>query len=118
AMTPDLILLDVQMPKKDGFAVARLLKADAITAHIPLLFLSASADIQDRLTGLRAGAVDYILKPFQALEVVERVRIHLALAGDRSGPDATARPLMESDSSARPGPAQSGAKGAGDAASQ
>ncbi|TEA78357.1 response regulator transcription factor [Allopusillimonas ginsengisoli] len=118
AMIPDLILLDVQMPKKDGFAVARLLKADAITAHIPVLFLSASADIQDRLTGLRAGAVDYILKPFQALEVIERVRIHLGLARDRRWSDATAWPAMEAETSARSGPEQSGAQAAGDSASR
>lgn len=84
AIKPDLILLDVQMPKKDGFAAARLLEADPATQHIPVLFLSALQDMQKRLTGLRTGAVDYILKPFDPEEVVERVRIRLALARERS----------------------------------
>jgi len=80
AMRPDLILLDVRMPRADGFAVARMLKANPETEHIPILFLSSSAELDQRLTGLRSGAVDYIVKPFQPKEVVERVRIHLELA--------------------------------------
>lgn len=80
ASLPDLILLDVRMPKMDGFAVARLLKADPKTEHIPLLILSSGTELEDRLDGLRCGAVDYITKPYLAEEVTERVRIHLELA--------------------------------------
>jgi len=84
ANLPDLILLDVYMPKMDGFALARLLKANPVTAHIPILFLSSGADLTDRLEGLRNGGVDYIVKPYLAEEVVERVNIHLELARQRT----------------------------------
>jgi len=80
ASSPDLILLDVQMAKMDGFATSRLLKANPATAGIPVIFLSARADVDARLTGLREGGVDYITKPFSPDEVLERVRIHLKLA--------------------------------------
>lgn len=83
ASLPDLILLDVRMPKMDGFALARLLKADQATAHIPILFLSSKADLTDRLEGLRNGGVDYIVKPYLAEEVAERINIHLELARQR-----------------------------------
>lgn len=79
SVLPDLILLDVRMPGMDGFAVARLLKANPATEQIPILFLSSSIDLEDRLKGLRSGAADYIVKPFQAAEILERVRIHLEL---------------------------------------
>lgn len=78
-MQPDLILLDVRMPRTDGFAACRLLKADPRTRHIPVIFLSGCNDLDDRLTGLRLGAVDYISKPFAPEEVLARVSIHLAL---------------------------------------
>ncbi|NYT75411.1 response regulator [Alcaligenaceae bacterium] len=80
ASLPDLILLDIRMPKMDGFAVARLLKADPKTQHIPILILTSSVELEQRLLGLRSGAVDYIVKPYQAEEVTERVKIHLDLA--------------------------------------
>ena len=77
AQRPDLILLDLLMPGMDGHAVCRLLKADAATREIPVIFLSAQASAQQRLDGLRLGAVDYIAKPFLADEVRARVYIHL-----------------------------------------
>ncbi|AEC21062.1 two component transcriptional regulator, AraC family protein [Pusillimonas sp. T7-7] len=76
---PDIILMDVRMPRRDGITTTRLLKANPSTQHIPILFLAAAATLEDRLEGLRSGAVDYILKPFEAEEVVEKVRIHLSL---------------------------------------
>jgi DNA-binding response OmpR family regulator len=79
AMLPHLILLDVRMPRTDGFAACRLLKADPRTAHIPVIFLSGSSELEDRLMGLRLGAVDYISKPFSPDEVIARVGIHLEL---------------------------------------
>lgn len=79
AMLPDLILMDVRMPRTDGFAACRLLKADARTCDIPVIFLSASHELEHRLQGLRLGAVDYITKPFSPEEVIARVHIHLDL---------------------------------------
>ncbi|MBK7000271.1 MAG: EAL domain-containing protein [Rhodoferax sp.] len=77
---PDLILLDVRMPGMDGFEVCRRLKADPATAAIPLIFLSADADIAEKVRGFRAGAVDYVGKPFASEEVLQRVATHLLLA--------------------------------------
>lgn len=79
AILPDLILLDVRMPRTDGFAACRLLKADARTRDIPVIFLSGCNELDDRLTGLRLGAVDYISKPFAPEEVLARVSVHLEL---------------------------------------
>lgn len=79
-LLPNLILLDVRMPGRNGITIARLLKTNPATRHIPILILSALTDESERLAGLRAGAVDYINKPFYVDEVLERTRIHLALA--------------------------------------
>lgn len=84
ALQMDLVLLDVGPGSTDGFAACRLLKADPATADIPVIFLTSSASLEERLTGLRAGAVDYIVKPFDPAEVMARVEIHLALAESRS----------------------------------
>jgi DNA-binding response OmpR family regulator len=78
---PDLILLDVRMPGMDGFATCRLLKAHAETQHIPVIFLTAANDPEERLAGLTLGAVDYIAKPFiSEQEVLARIGIHLEIA--------------------------------------
>ncbi|MBK6614060.1 response regulator [Ottowia sp.] len=79
-LLPDLILLDVRMPGRNGITIARLLKTNPATRHIPILFLSALTDQHERLAGLRAGAVDYIGKPFYVDEILERIRIHLILS--------------------------------------
>ena len=79
AMQPDLILLDVRMPRTDGFAACRLLNADPRTADIPVIFLSGCNELDDRLQGLRLGAVDYISKSFAPEEVITRVGVHLQL---------------------------------------
>ena len=84
ALIPDLILLDVRMPGRNGTTIARLLKANPATRHIPIIFLSAMADEQERLAGLRAGAVDYVAKPFFVDEILERIRIHLSLSRGKS----------------------------------
>lgn len=75
---PDIILLDVSMPELDGFGACRLLKADQATRHIPVIFLTAKNEPEERLRGLRLGGVDYVSKPVLAEEVVARIRIHLA----------------------------------------
>ena len=76
---PDLILLDIMMPDLDGFEVLRRVKANAATAHIPVVFLTAKTDVDDEAHGLQLGAVDYITKPVSPPIVMARVKTHLAL---------------------------------------
>lgn len=95
SIAPDLIVTDVRMPRMDGFALCRMIKANASTAHIPIIFLSSASDIDEKLTGLRGGGVDYILKPFAPDEVLARVQIHLDLAGTAASDvsNGTDRPM-------------------------
>jgi PAS domain S-box-containing protein len=76
---PKLILLDVRMPEMDGFEVCRRLKQDERTRDIPIIFISALQDVQDKVRGFEAGGVDFISKPFQEQEVLARIRTHLNL---------------------------------------
>lgn len=76
---PDILLLDVMMPGMDGFTLCRKIKADKRTAAIPVIFLSALDDVEDKVTAFEAGGVDYITKPFQKAEVFARVNTQLAL---------------------------------------
>jgi signal transduction histidine kinase len=76
---PELILLDVQMPGMDGFEACQRLKADAATASIPIIFMTALSDAASKVKGLSLGAVDYITKPFEQEEAIARIRIHLQL---------------------------------------
>jgi diguanylate cyclase (GGDEF)-like protein len=76
---PDLILLDVLMPRMDGFETCQLLKQDPAMANVPVIFMTALADIENRIKGLSMGAVDYITKPFQIEEVLVRVTTHLKI---------------------------------------
>ncbi|MDQ1539588.1 MAG: hypothetical protein QOH29_314 [Actinomycetota bacterium] len=71
---PDLILLDVMMPGLDGIEVTRRLRADSRTSTLPIIMLTAKTMTADRVLGLTAGADDYIIKPFDTLELVARVR--------------------------------------------
>ncbi len=75
---PDLVVTDVMMPGLDGFALLRELRADDRTRHVPVIMLSARAGEEARIEGLDAGADDYLVKPFSALELVARVHSHLA----------------------------------------
>jgi len=77
---PDLILLDVYMPVIDGFTTCRMLKNNARTRDIPVIFLSSANEVEKRIDGLALGAVDFIVKPFNEQEVIARVEIHLNLA--------------------------------------
>jgi DNA-binding NtrC family response regulator len=79
AQPPSLILLDVRMPEMDGFEVCRRLKQEEATRDIPVIFVSALQDVQDRVRGFEAGGVDFISKPFQEPEVLARVQTHLTL---------------------------------------
>jgi two-component system sensor histidine kinase/response regulator len=75
----DLVLLDVAMPGMDGFEVCRRLRDNKKTAEIPIIFLTAKSDVDSMLTGFQAGAQDYVSKPFNAAELIARVRTHLEL---------------------------------------
>ncbi|HEY4135076.1 MAG TPA: PleD family two-component system response regulator [Alphaproteobacteria bacterium] len=74
AEQPDIILLDVMMPEMDGFEVCRRLKADPRTVHIPVVMVTALSDIGDRVTGLEAGADDFLTKPVNDLILLSRVK--------------------------------------------
>ncbi len=76
---PDLILLDIAMPLMDGYEVCAHLKADPLTHDIPVIYLTARTEPEDILKGFNTGAVDYILKPFNAAELIARVKTHLEL---------------------------------------
>ncbi len=75
---PDIIVLDVMMPRMDGLTVARRLKGDPATARIPILLLSAKAQEADLRAGEEAGADDYVTKPFDPVALLERVATLLA----------------------------------------
>lgn len=76
---PDLVLLDVTMPQMDGFEVCRRLKANASTASVPVIFMTALDDTAHKVEGFRLGAVDYITKPIQREELLARIQHHLQL---------------------------------------
>ncbi|WP_207393600.1 response regulator [Duganella aceris] len=78
---PQLILLDVMMPGMTGYETCRLLKADPVTAAIPVIFVTALSEASDEVVGFDAGAVDYITKPVSPPIVRARVRTHLSLVG-------------------------------------
>lgn len=77
--SPDLILLDINMPEMNGYEVCERLKAKEELSNIPVIFLSALNETQDKVKAFRCGAVDYISKPFQFQEVQARVETHLKL---------------------------------------
>ena len=76
---PDLILLDIMMPKMDGYEVCQKLKNNLKTQHIPVIFLTAKAEVGDETRGLELGAADYITKPISPPILLARVRTHLAM---------------------------------------
>ena len=77
ALVPDLVLLDVMMPKLDGFEVCRRLRADPERPFIPIVLVTAKAALKDVVTGLEAGADDYLTKPFSPRAVLAIVRAWL-----------------------------------------
>jgi len=83
---PDLILLDVMLPNMEGTEVLRRLKANAKTANIPVIMLTAKGEEIDRVVGLELGAEDYITKPFSPRELILRIRAVLKRVTDGAGP--------------------------------
>lgn len=77
---PDLILLDIMMPGMDGFEVCKRLKDDPKTADIPVVFLSAITEADQKQKGLAMGAVDFLTKPFNPSEIQAKVKEHLTAA--------------------------------------
>jgi diguanylate cyclase (GGDEF)-like protein/PAS domain S-box-containing protein len=91
---PELILLDVRMPGIDGFEVCRRLKADPALSQVPVIFLSAQHDTDDKVRGFALGAVDFIAKPFQTEEILARTDAHVRL-GRAQKALAAERALLE-----------------------
>ncbi len=99
---PDLLLLDIRMPEMDGYEVCRRLKANPKTRDIPIIFISALDEIQDKVRAFEVGGVDYITKPFQLEEVTARVETHLSLRRlQQSLQDANRRMARELDLAAQ-----------------
>ena len=78
--SPDLIILDVVMPEICGYDLCRIFRNDTRTSHLPIILLTSRSDLDDKVTGLEAGADDYIVKPFEAAEVLARLKTHLRRA--------------------------------------
>jgi two-component system alkaline phosphatase synthesis response regulator PhoP len=74
---PDLLLLDLMLPDRDGWDITRLVRSDPTLANIPIIMLTARVDTNDKIVGLEIGADDYITKPYDPREVVARVRARL-----------------------------------------
>jgi len=80
---PDVVLLDAMMPGMDGFEVARQLKADPQTAHIPIIFMTGLTETEHLVAALEAGGVDYVTKPIKPKEVLARMAVHLQGAREK-----------------------------------
>jgi len=76
---PDLVLLDIRMPEMDGYTVCEQLKSQPSTREIPVVFISALGETEDKVRAFAVGGVDYVTKPFHVEEVVARVRTHLKI---------------------------------------
>lgn len=90
---PDLILLDAMMPGLDGFETCRRIKADATTADIPVLFMTALTDSEHVVEGFEAGGIDYVTKPINTEEVLARVASHLRTARILQSARAASQPV-------------------------
>lgn len=82
SLLPDLIILDVMMPDLNGIQICRMLRADPKLKSVPIIFLTAKAEENDRIQGLETGADDYICKPFSTKELILRVQGLLRRSGD------------------------------------
>ena len=80
---PDLMLLDLMLPDRDGWDITRLVRGDPALAHMPIIMLTARVEDTDKIIGLEIGADDYVTKPYNPREVVARVRARLRSQGAR-----------------------------------
>ncbi|CAN5820541.1 response regulator transcription factor [soil metagenome] len=85
---PDLLLLDLMLPHRDGWELTRLIRADSALANIPIIMLTARIEDTDKILGLELGADDYVTKPFNPREVLARVRAQLRRTQRMSGASA------------------------------
>jgi two-component system phosphate regulon response regulator PhoB len=88
---PDLMLLDIMMPELSGIQLCRIARADPTIKHIPIIFLSARGEVEDRIKGLEAGAEDYVSKPFNTNELLLRISKMLKRSGAPSEPAGQSR---------------------------
>src|SRR4030043_1452532 len=79
---PDLIILDLMLPKLDGYKVCRLLKFDERYKHIPILMLTAKTQEKDKILGKETGADEYITKPFEMDNLIEKVKAYLKISSE------------------------------------
>ena len=89
SLDPDLILMDVAMPTMDGYAATQQIRANESGTRVPIIMLTAEADVEQRVKGLRAGADDDIVKPFHPLELMARIKALLARSGGGRAKEAT-----------------------------
>ena len=87
-MRPDIVVLDVMMPRMTGYEVAKALREDGDTAHIPIIFVTARAQSSDVEKGMELGVEDYVTKPFDPLDLIDRVNALLARTQDGAGSDS------------------------------
>jgi putative two-component system response regulator len=95
SVLPDIILLDIRMPEIDGYEVCRILRQDPVTRDIPVIFISALQETEDKVNAFKSGGVDYVVKPFQVEEVLARLNTHISLSRTRKALEA-AYEVMES----------------------
>lgn len=95
APLPDLVLLDVMMPDMSGYEVLHHLRAEPLTCHIPVMFVTAMSATEDEETAFELGAVDYLTKPLRPGVMLARVQAHLELKASRDRLDAQSRTLQE-----------------------
>src|SRR5688500_14580630 len=107
---PDIVILDVMMPRMSGYEVAKALREDEGTAHIPIIFVTARAQSSDVERGMELGVDDYVTKPFDPLDLIARVNVLLARRADAEGP-AEAGP--DTEGAAEAGPDTAGTPGDG-----
>ena len=84
-LLPDIVILDVMMPRMTGYEVAKALREDEGTAHIPIIFVTARAQSSDVERGMELGVDDYVTKPFDPLDLIARVNVLLARRADATG---------------------------------
>jgi len=94
-VTPDLILLDIEMPEMDGYAVLKELKQDDATKDIPVIFLTSRTNPGDEYNGLNMGAIDFVTKPFSPLLLTKRIENHLLLCSQKKALARYNRKIVE-----------------------